>query len=344
LNLIQMKAVSMLDEDLAIPSTADPDAPPAVAALQVSASHPRLNKYGNIGNIPIIPDCPAYPEEYMLFLDSLPHLPGHLSKDITTGSKQGKEGYETAVEWVSQQGFDCYQKNIYTKNGEVHQGIPVYETGAASCKTACQFSAGSRCTIKMWRHGDYWSLGPSDLYATQPTSGLIVREATCLPSYDYNDMIDAAQEEVELNARRTDAYYPFYHQAATDCEWMTSFDGWGKKCVGVYRMNGPTPSPTPYPTPYPTPSPTPYPTQYPTPAPTQSPTSSPTTATTTTISLEGLNNSEVRVEVKDEETNNHECLSWCYSKKHKDKLWTGNGGKCKWYACSTCEECVPSPP
>jgi len=79
----------------------------------------------------------------------------------------------------------------------------------------------------------------------------------------------------------------------------------------------------------------------PTPSPILDPTPSPTTTTTTTtISLEGLDDDEQKIEVNDEQVDLHECRGWCYSKKHNDKPWTGTGGKCNWYACSTCPKCA----
>lgn len=62
---------------------------------------------------------------------------------------------------------------------------------------------------------------------------------------------------------------------------------------------------------------------------------------------EGTN--EHQEEQQAEQTGNHECAKWCYSKKHKNKAWkmfNANGQenkpfKCGWFQCSECEECKP---
>lgn len=137
----------------------------------------------------------------------------------------------------------------------------------------------------------------------------------------------------------------------------TSYNAWGgtthSLVVCVNAVDAPTPPPTPSPTeppptprptlsptPHPTPSPTPSPTASPTPSPTPqtpAPTEVPTTTTTTVVSLDGLDDEEKENEIEDEQNDVHECASWCYSKKHKHKGWSGK--RCRWYACSECAEC-----
>merc|ERR1719502_2184176 len=104
----------------------------------------------------------------------------------------------------------------------------------------------------------------------------------------------------------------------------------------------PTPAPTPDPTPSPTPSPTPYPTPYPTPFPTPAPTTTTTSTTTSYTSTDGLNDEETKQELDDEREDIRECAGWCHGKKHNDKPWHGQGGRCGWAACQECPECDAS--
>jgi hypothetical protein len=77
----------------------------------------------------------------------------------------------------------------------------------------------------------------------------------------------------------------------------------------------------------------------PTPAPTPSTTTATTTTTTTVVSLDGLDDEESDDENTDQQVSVRECKGWCSSNKHDDRAWTGVGGKCNWFACSTCPEC-----
>lgn len=91
--------------------------------------------------------------------------------------------------------------------------------------------------------------------------------------------------------------------------------------------------------PPPTNAPTPLPTEVPTSAPSSKPTPPPTPLV---IDQADLDDDEKENEVSDEQEDVYECASWCYSKKHKSKPWVG--GKCDWYACRLCDECLRGDP